>query len=132
MIELQKDSPPAPERAYNEIRALNEAYIAAVRRCDATWFREHLSDAVLVIQGNGGRMSKSEFLRAMQEQPRRFRALTLRNVGVRIFGSVAQVDADAPWELESGETGVSRYIDTYAWLDGRWRVISAQVTLLPA
>jgi hypothetical protein len=42
-----------------------------------------------------------------------------------------QVDADAPWELEDGHRGVSRYIDTYVWLDGRWQVVSAQISLLP-
>jgi ketosteroid isomerase-like protein len=129
MIEVEKNSPSAAARA---VRALNEEYISAVRRSDASWFRDHLSEDVVVIQGNGRRMTKPEFLRAMEEQPRRFRTLSLRNVTVRVFGSVVQVDADAPWQLESHDTGVSRYLDTYAWLDGRWQVISAQVTLLPS
>jgi uncharacterized membrane protein len=52
-------------------------------------------------------------------------------VTLRAFGQIVQVDADAPWELNDGRTGVSRYIDTWARLDGRWQVISAQITLLP-
>jgi ketosteroid isomerase-like protein len=131
MIEVQKSSPPSPERARIDIGRLNEDYIAAVRRCDPSWFQEHMSEEVVVIQGNGRRVTKIEFVRTMKEQPRRFRALRLRNVTVRAFGTVAQVDADAPWQLETGEEGISRYIDTYAWLDGRWQVISAQVTSLP-
>jgi hypothetical protein len=27
--------------------------------------------------------------------------------------------------------GVSRYVNTWTWLEGRWQVISAQVTPLP-
>jgi hypothetical protein len=91
-----------------------------------------MSGDVVVIQGSGRRLTKPEFLALMRDEPRRFRSLTVRDVTVRVFGSTAQVDADAPWELEDGQRGVSRYIDTYAWLDGRWQVVSAQVTLLPA
>ena len=36
-----------------------------------------------------------------------------------------------PGERTDGRTGVSRYIDTWAWLDCRWQVISAQITSLP-
>ena len=131
MIEAQL-SRTSTERAEADVRALNEEYIAAVRRGDASWFQEHMSNEVVVIHGNGRRVTKSEFVHDMKEAPRRFRTLTLRNVTVRAFGDAVQVDADAPWQLESGDEGVSRYIDTYAWLEGRWQVISAQVTLLPS
>jgi hypothetical protein len=50
---------------------------------------------------------------------------------VRVFGGTVQVDGDAIWELTDGYQGISRYIDTYIWRDGRWQVISAQITLLP-
>jgi hypothetical protein len=46
------------------------------------------------------------------------------------FNHPRKVDAEAPWELADGTTGVSRYIDTWTWLEGRWQVISAQVTPL--
>jgi hypothetical protein len=67
----------------------------------------------------------------MQTQPKSFESLSVRDVTLRVFGATVQVDADAPWKLGDGSTGVSRYIDTYAWLDCRWQVISAQITLLP-
>jgi hypothetical protein len=129
--QVQKGSPPSPERAGTEVRALNEEYIAAVRNGDTFWFRKHMCDDVVVILGTGRRLTKAEFLRVMVDEPRRFRLLTVCDVTVRVFGPTVQIDADAPWELEDGQRGVSRYIDTYAWLDGRWQVISAQVTLLP-
>jgi hypothetical protein len=124
--------PPSPDETRSQISELNEQYIAAARTSDSGWFREHMSGDVVVILGSGRRLTKAEFLALMRDEPRRFRSLRLRDVTVRVFGSTAQVDADAPWELEDGHRGVSRYIDTYAWLDGRWQVVSAQVTLLPA
>ena len=130
MIEVH-ESRLSADRAAIDVRALNEQYIAAARRGDASWFQQNMSDDVVVIQGKGQRLTKHEFVRLMKDEPRHFRTLTVRDVTVRVFGEAVQVDADAPWELETDEHGVSRYIDTYAWLDGRWQVISAQVTRLP-
>ncbi len=123
--------PPAPEEARGAIVTLNQAYIDAARKGDAAWFDAHMADEALVILGTGRRLPKPDFLALVREDPGGYRSLTVRDVTVRVFGPTAQVDADAPWELEDGRRGVSRYIDTYAWLDCRWQVISAQITLLP-
>lgn len=131
MAYSQQCPPPTPTQASADIRTLNQQYIDAARTNDAPWFDRHMSADVLVILGNGRRVRKSEFLAAMRDEPKRYRSLTARDVTVRVFGDAAQVDADAPWELADGSTGVSRYIDTYAWIDCRWQVISAQITWLP-
>jgi hypothetical protein len=123
---------PSPAEARAAILALNEQYIDAARAGDAAWFGEHMAEDVVVVLGNGSRLIKPDFLAMVEHEPRAFRSLTLENVTVRVFGPTVQVDADAPWELEDGKRGVSRYIDTYAWIDGRWQVVSAQITLLPA
>lgn len=123
--------PPTVEDATAQVRALNQQYIDAAREGDADWFAEHMADDVVVILGGGRRLRKPDFLAAVAGDTRTFRSLTVRDVTIRVFGSTAQVDADAPWELETGRRGVSRYIDTYAWLACRWQVISAQITLLP-
>ena len=122
--------PPSSDQAQAAIRTLNEQYIEAARSGDASWFREHMAEDVVVILGGGQRLGKPEFVAMVEAGQRTFRSLTLRNVTVRVYGEAAQVDADAPWELEDGKRGVSRYIDTYAWIDGRWQVVSAQITLL--
>lgn len=124
--------PPPPAEAAADLRALNKAYIDAAREGDAAWFARHMADDVVVVLGSGRRVGKAEFLEGVENDPRTFRTLTVRDVTVRVFGPTVQVDADAPWELEDGQRGVSRYIDTYAWIDCRWQVISAQITLLPA
>lgn len=124
--------PPSAAEAAASVRALNEAYIDAARTHDAAWFDAHMSEDVIVILGGGQRFAKANFLTAVRSDRRAFRSLTVRDVTVRVFGTTVQVDADALWVLEDGGEGVSRYIDTYAWLDCRWQVVSAQITLLPA
>jgi hypothetical protein len=114
------------------IRALNEQYLAALRANDAGWFEGHLADDALVVLGDGRRLRKGEFLAEVRGEARRFRAVYAVNVSLRTFGAMVQVDADAPWELDDGQRGVSRYIDTWAYLDGRWQVVSAQVTAVPS
>ncbi len=123
--------PPDSSRAISAVRVLNRAYIDAARGNDVTWFRRHLAENVVVVLGSGRRLLKPEFLSLMAEQPKSFESLTVRDVTLRVFGGTVQVDADAPWKLRGGATGVSRYIDTYVWVDCRWQVISAQITLLP-
>lgn len=123
--------PPPPGEAGAAVRALNQQYIDAARTNDAAWFRTHMADDVVVVLGSGRRLRKPEFLALVQGGPTTLKSLALRDVTVRVFGPTVQVDADAPWERNDGQTGVSRYIDTYAWLDCRWQVISAQITLLP-
>ncbi|MGH7719272.1 MAG: nuclear transport factor 2 family protein [Gemmatimonadaceae bacterium] len=130
MVESQECKPPRPAEATAAIRVLNQQYIDAARTNDVTWFRDHMAEDVVIVLGSGRRVRKPAFLAMLTDEPKTFRSLTVRDVTLRVFGSTVQVDADAPWELGDGSTGVSRYIDTYAWLDCRWQVISAQITLL--
>jgi hypothetical protein len=131
MSNIMQDTPAASTDSIATVRALNEQYIRAAGTNDAGWFEQHMSENVVVIFGNGRRVTKSGFLQAMRDEPKSYKHLGLENVTLRPFGDTMQVDADAPWELSSGAKGVSRYIDTYACIDGRWQVISAQITWLP-
>jgi hypothetical protein len=119
---------PAVSEAIATVCDLNDQYIKAVRTNDASWFEKHMADDALVITSSGKRMSKRDFIGAM---PTDYCSLTVRHVTARAYGTTVQVDADAPFELGDGSTGISRYIDTYAWIQGRWQVISAQYIRLP-
>jgi hypothetical protein len=131
MPDLQECQSPQPAEATAEVRILNVQCIDAARTSDAAWFRRHLAEDVVIIVGSGRRMRKPEFIAMLRDEPKSYRSFGVCNVTVRVFGPTVQVDADAPWELANGQQGTSRYIDSYAWLDGRWQVISAQVTWLP-
>ena len=132
MAASRQCDPPDAAQAISSVRVLNQAYIDAARGNDVSWFRRHLAEDVVVVLGSGRRVRKPDFLSLMAAEPKSFESLTVRDVTLRAYGATVQVDADAPWKLSDGASGVSRYIDTYAWLDCRWQVISAQITLLPA
>jgi hypothetical protein len=121
----------ASDEAIAAVRVLNQQYIAAARTNDARWFHQQLADEAVIVLGDGRRLRKAEFLAMLSEEPRNYRSLSVRDVTLRACGTTVQVDGDAPWELDDGTSGVSRYIDTWIWLEGHWQVISAQVTPLP-
>jgi len=122
--------PGSAAEAIAAVRVLNQQYIAAARTNDAEWFRRQVADDAVILLGDGRRLRKPDFLALLSDEPKLYRSLAVRDVTLRSFGPIVQVDADAPWELADGTTGVSRYIDTWIWLEGRWQVISAQVTPL--
>ena len=130
MANAQDCRPPRPDAASAAITVLNEQYIDAARTSNANWFGQHMAEDVVVVLGNGRRVRKPEFLELLKQEPKDYKSLKARDVTVRVYGTTVQVDATAPWELRDGTTGVTRYIDTYAWLDCRWQVISAQLTWL--
>jgi hypothetical protein len=126
-----RDAESATAEAIAAVRVLNQQYIAAARTNDAEWFSRQVADDAVIVLGGGRRLRKPDFLALLHDEPKLYRSLAVRDVTLRAFGTTVQVDADAPWELADGTTGVSRYIDTWIWLEGRWQVISAQVTPLP-
>ncbi|HEU4799439.1 MAG TPA: nuclear transport factor 2 family protein [Gemmatimonadales bacterium] len=121
---------PEPAEGVHAVRDLNQGYIDAARTSDAAWFDQHMAEDVLVILGSGRRLRKAEFVELVRKEPKDFRSLTVHSVELRTFGNIVQVDADAPYELGDGTRGVSRYIDTWAWIGGRWQVVSAQITAM--
>jgi hypothetical protein len=120
----------AEMQAMATVRVLNQQYIAAARTNDAEWFGRHIAEDAVIVLGEGRRLRKPEFLALLEDEPKPYRSLAVHDVTLRAFGNMVQVDADAPWELADGTTGVSRYIDTWVRLEGRWQVVSAQVTPL--
>lgn len=126
----RRDGDAADMQAMATVRVLNQQYIAAARTNDAEWFSRNVADDAVIVLGGGRRLRKPEFLALLQNEPKLYRSLAVQDVTLRAFGNMVQVDADAPWELADGTTGVSRYIDTWVRLEGRWQAVSAQVTPL--
>jgi hypothetical protein len=125
----RRDADPDTQ-AIAAVRVLNQQYIAATRTNDADWFSRNLADDAVIVLDGGRRFRKPEFLALLQNDPRLYRSLTVQDVTLRAFGNMVQVDANAPWELPDGTSGVSRYIDTWVRLESRWHVVSVQVTPL--
>ena len=125
----RRDAGPDPQ-AIAAVRALNQQCIVATRTNDADWFSRNLADDAVIVLDGGRRLRKPAFLALLQSDPRLYRSLTVHDVTLRAFGNTVQVDADVTWELPDGTGGVSCYIDTWVCLEGRWQVVSAQVTPL--
>jgi hypothetical protein len=125
----RRDADPDTQ-AIAAVRVLNQQYIAATRTNDADWFSRNVADDAVIVLGDGHRLRKPEFLEMLQNGPKLYRSLAVQDATLRAFGNVVQVDADAPWEMADGTSGVSRYIDTWVRLEGRWQLVSAQVTPL--
>ncbi|MEO8870728.1 MAG: nuclear transport factor 2 family protein, partial [Granulicella sp.] len=109
---------------------LNKEYIRASLAGDVEWFRAHLADEFVCIESNGSVQFKDEFLQlaAFESDLAEYR---LDDVEVRFHGEVALVRASASWATKTGVRGVSRYLDVYVNLQGKWMVVSAQVTRPP-
>lgn len=52
----------------------------------------------------------------------------LQKVDVRIYGSVALVQATGLWAKEDKSNGVSRYIDVYVRAGARCKAVPARIT----
>jgi hypothetical protein len=120
----------ADMQAVAAVRILDQECIAAMRANDAEWFSRNVADDAVIVLGEGRRLRKSEFLALLQHDPKPYRSLAVEDVTLRAFGNMVQVDAGAPWELADGSSGVWRSIDTWVRLEGRWQMVSAQVTPL--
>ena len=111
----------------DEIRALNEQYIAAAINGDVEWYRKILADEFVCIDSDGSVLDKPAFLRQTAEPPE-LAEYTLADVDIRFYGDVALVRCTGHWKSRAGKPGVSRYVDIYVKQNGDWRVVSAQIT----
>lgn len=129
-LDSRDAAPPAPDDGNAEVRRLNDEYLAAMLAGDTGWFKRRLAGNAVVMFGDGRRLNKAEFLAMMRAQPGRLRSLEARDVAVRAFGPVVQVDADAPWELADGTRGMTRYLHTWIRLEGGWQVVSVHLAVV--
>ena len=126
----REDDAAADAHSLATVEVLDQQAIAAVRTNDAGWFSRNLADDAVIVLGAGRRLQKHEFLGMLENGAKLYRSLGVQDVTVRAFGSTVQVDALARWEMADGTTGVSRYLDTWLRVEGRWQVVSAQFTPL--
>jgi ketosteroid isomerase-like protein len=128
MQELPMHASPTPQSTAEAVLArLNEEYIDAFMGADVAWYRDHLADEFICIEADGSVLDKAEFLRMSGEDPSITR-YDLEDVRIRIYGSVALVQATGRFTRADASTGTSRYTDVYAMRDDSWKVVTAQIT----
>src|SRR5438309_312845 len=111
----------------DELRILNQQYIAAFMNADVEWYRKMLSEDFVCIESDGSVLNKPKFLAQAAEGPDVVK-YDLAETNIRIFGNTALVQATGAWTMADGRKGLSRYIDIYVKDLGDWRVVSAQIT----
>ena len=109
---------------------LNQEYVDAFMNANVEWYREHLADDFVVIESDGLVFNKAEFLTNTAKGPDVV-DYQLQEVDVRIYGSVALIQATGLWTGKSGSKGMSRYTDVYVKTEDGWRTVSAQITRAP-
>ena len=119
-MELDKSDKTTLER-------LNQEYVDAFMNADVEWYREHLADDFVVIESDGSVFDKTEFLTNTAKGPDVV-DYQLQKVDVRIYGSVALVQATGLWTGKDESKGLSRYIDVYVKEGDDWKTVSAQIT----
>ena len=118
------------DRDQARLRQLNEQYIEAVLKADVNWYRQHLADDFVCIDSEGNLFDKEAFLRRTSGGPY-VTDYKLENVGVRIFGETALVQATGLFTRKDGTPGMCHYIDAYVRTADDWKVVSAQITRAP-
>jgi ketosteroid isomerase-like protein len=116
-----------PTTDTNTLERLNEDYIRAYMTADVNWYEEHLADDFVCIESDGTVLNKIQFLSNVANGPD-VAEYKLEEVRVRIYGSVALVQATGLFTRKDGATGVSRYTDVYAQTGEGWKAVSAQIT----
>jgi len=119
-MELDKSDKATLER-------LNQEYVDAFMNGDVEWYREHLADDFVVIESDGSVLNKAEFLTNTAKGPDVV-DYKLQKVDVRIYGSVALVQATGLWTGKDESKGISRYTDVYVKVKDDWKTVSAQIT----
>lgn len=121
------DASEAERDAASTLTRLNQAYVDAFMNADVSWYRENLADDFVCIESDGTVLDRDAFLREAARGPD-VASYTLADVRVRVFGTFALVHATGRFTRRDGSQGVSRYTDAYAFKDGRWKAVSAQIT----
>jgi hypothetical protein len=109
------------------LERLNAEYVRAFMSADVNWYEEHLADDFVGIESDGSILNKSQFLNNTAAGPD-VASYELQKVSVRIYESVALVQATGLWTKEDQSSGMSHYTDVYVRTGAGWKAVSAQVT----
>ena len=112
-----------------KLMRLNAEYVDAFLRSDIDWYERHLADDFRCILANGGIIDRAGFL-ADAARSVAMASFEIEDVDVQFNGDTAIVQARTVQETPDGVRGQSRYTDIWIGRDGRWQVLSVQITAI--
>jgi ketosteroid isomerase-like protein len=110
-----------------ELRQLNDEYVAAAVAADVDWYEQHLAADFVCIDSDAVVYDKEEFLR-QTSKGRDLEEYRVVEVDIRVYGDVGLVRAAGAWTSIDGRQGQSRYVDIYVRDDDGWKTVSAQIS----
>jgi ketosteroid isomerase-like protein len=117
-----------------QLKRQADAWDKAIVRKDQSAIEENMAEDFRQIDGSGSVETKASFVAGVMEPGLVIDPYTVEDFQVRLYGDIA---------LLSGRTRITgnyegkainlhyRYIDIYARRDGRWRIISVQISTIP-
>ena len=118
-----------PAQDLANLTALNHHYVRSVDQSDTAWFEQNLADDFRNTNPDGSFIGRAAFITQIG------RGSSVRNIRehdaeIRLFGDFAIIHARTSYQKPDGTQGGGRYTDDWAFIDGRWRCVSAHVTRL--
>jgi ketosteroid isomerase-like protein len=110
-----------------QLRQLNDQYVAAAVAADVAWYEQHLAPDFVCIDSDAVVYDKAEFLR-QTAKGRDLEEYRVVELDIRVYGDVGLVRAAGAWTNLEGRQGQSRYVDIYVRGDDGWRAVSAQIS----
>lgn len=124
---------PAADRAVLLKQA--DAWDQAIVRKDAAAISANMAEDFRQIRSNGDVVDKTAFLRDITSPELTIEPYQVEDLDVRFYGEVALLSGHTHMKGSYGGAAFTthyRYIDIYARRDGRWQVVSVQITTIPA
>lgn len=124
-----------PARTKAELTRLADQWDKAIVRQDRAVIEANMAEDFRQIDGAGNLEDKASFVEGLMSPKLQIDPYTVEDFDVRLYGDVA---------LLSGRTKMTgqydgkhfqshyRYIDIYVRRDGRWRIVSVQISKIPA
>lgn len=109
------------------IRAMNDNYIRAWRQHDMKWFEENLVEGYSCVAPDGTVLGKQQFI-GYPDQSVLVADSHVEELTIKVHGQTAVVTGKNVVSWKDGRKTATRYTDTYAKIDGKWKAVSAQLT----
>jgi ketosteroid isomerase-like protein len=135
---LQGQTKPADAKAAeaggsaaDEIKRIENDWVAAVKAKDAAKLSEILADSWVGLGWDGKTTDKAQNLAELKAQGNSLDSFEMGPMRVRLFGNAAVVTgSDTEKSTESGKDTSGKYIwtDVFVKQNGKWRAVSSQST----
>lgn len=125
----------SPEADVAELTRLSDAWDKAIVRKDRAAVADNMADDFRIIDGGANVQDKAAFVAEILDPKLIIDPYTVKDFEVKILGDTAllygRTTMTGSFDGEKFESNY-RYIDIYVRRGGQWRIVSVQITRIPA